>query len=121
MGGKNRAGSQPWIPIALATTSVADLLHATNLTRSAWAKYRSFSLYSLIAVVATFAAFPFVVPEAIIAIRKLRPFNRTDHWTNSLSWGSPTPAAAFSPTKILLPRLPHCRSCFSVGGGIFVR
>jgi hypothetical protein len=46
----------------------------TNLTRSAWAKYRSFSLYSLIAVVATFAAFPLVVPEAIIAVRKLRPF-----------------------------------------------
>ena len=57
MGGKNRAGSQPWIPITLAAKSVADLLQATNLTRSAWAKYRSFSLHSLIAVVATFAAF----------------------------------------------------------------
>ena len=74
IGGKNRAGSQPWIPIAPAAISVADLLQATNLTRSVWAKYRSFSLYSLIAVVATFAAFPLVVPEAIIAVRKLRPF-----------------------------------------------
>jgi hypothetical protein len=74
MGGKNRAGSQPWIPIALAAKSVANLLQATNRTRSAGAKYRSFSLYSLIAVVATFAAFPLVVPEAIIAVRKLRPF-----------------------------------------------
>ena len=50
------------------------IIKALVLTRSAWAKYRSFSLYSLIAVVATFAAFPLVVPEAIIAVRKLRPF-----------------------------------------------
>jgi hypothetical protein len=50
------------------------IVKALVLTRSAWAKYRSFSLYSLIAVVATFVAFPLVVPEAIIAARKLRPF-----------------------------------------------
>jgi len=66
--------ASPGSQLPLAAKSVADLLQATNLTRSAWAKYRSFSLYSLIAVVATFAAFPLVVPEAIIAVRKLRLF-----------------------------------------------
>ncbi len=72
MGGKRRAESRPWIPLALAAKAAADLLQAANLTRISWTNYRSLSLYSLIAVVATFATLPLVVPEAVTSFRKLK-------------------------------------------------
>ncbi len=72
MDGKNRADNRPWIPLALAAKAGVDLLQAASLTRKSWTYYRRFSLYSLIAVAATFATLPLVVPEAIIAFRKLR-------------------------------------------------
>lgn len=76
MSGKNRADHRPWIPLALAAKAGVDLLQAAHLARKSWTDYRSFSLYSLVAVAATFATLPLVLPEAIIAFGKLRRGHR---------------------------------------------
>ena len=71
MGGADRAEDQPWIPRALAAKAGADTLQAAALTRKSWVNYRAFSLYSLVTALATFVALPFVVPEAIVAWRRV--------------------------------------------------
>jgi hypothetical protein len=71
MGGQDRAQTQPWIPLALAAKAGVDTLQAAALTRKSWVNYQAFSLYSLITVLATFAAFPLVVPEGLAVWRKL--------------------------------------------------
>jgi hypothetical protein len=71
MGGRDRAQSRPWIPLALAAKAAADVMQAARLTCSSWVNYRAFSLYSLVAAAATFAMLPLVVPEAAAAFRRL--------------------------------------------------
>ena len=71
MGGSDRARTQPWIPLALAAKAGLDTLQAATLTRKSWVKFRAFSLYSLVTVLATFLTLPLVVPEALAAGRKV--------------------------------------------------
>jgi uncharacterized membrane protein len=71
MGGKDRARSSPWIPIALAAKVVADTAQATRLTRDQWTKHRAFCSYCLLAAGATFATVPLVLPEAREAFKRL--------------------------------------------------
>ena len=71
MGGSDRAQTQPWIPLALAAKAGLDTIQAATLTRKSWVRFRAFSLYSLVTVLATFLTLPVVVPEAIAAGRKL--------------------------------------------------
>ncbi len=69
MGGKNRAETQPWIPLALAVKSGADAIQAARLTYDQWAKHKAFCVWCLIAAAATFATVPLVIGEAVQALR----------------------------------------------------
>ena len=70
MGGKERARTQPWIPLALLAKAGMDTMQAAVLTRKSWVNYRAFSLYSLITVLSTFLTLPLVLPEAGAAWRR---------------------------------------------------
>lgn len=72
MGGTDRATKQPFIPIALAGKAALDVFNAARLTRDQWTKHRAFCIWCLIAAGATFATVPFVIPEAVEAVRNLR-------------------------------------------------
>lgn len=69
MGGTDRAQSDPWIPLALAGKALADAAEATKMTRDSWTRYGAFSIYSLIAAAAALLNLPFVLPEALAALR----------------------------------------------------
>lgn len=72
MGPKNRAESQPWIPLALLAKTTADAGQAAKLTVDQWTKHKAFCFWCLLAAAATFAALPLAVPEAIEAVNQLR-------------------------------------------------
>jgi hypothetical protein len=67
MNGTNRAETHPWIPLALAAKASLDALQAAALTCKSWSRFKCFSLYSLVAALATWAALPAVMPEARVA------------------------------------------------------
>lgn len=72
MGAKNRAATQPWIPLALFAKTGADAAQAARLTVDQWTKHRAFCFWCLLAAAATFAALPLAVPEALEALGNLR-------------------------------------------------
>ncbi len=72
MGGRTRARKQPWIPLAMAAKAGFDAVQAARLTWDQYAKHRAACLWCLIASAATFAAAACTVPEAQIAVRRLR-------------------------------------------------
>src|ERR671931_2345174 len=69
MGPKDRAKTQPWIPLALAAKAGADALQAAKLTYDQYAKHRAACFWCLIASAATFITAALVVPEARAAAR----------------------------------------------------
>lgn len=72
MGGKDRAQSHPWIPLALAAKVTVDAAQAGKLTIDQWTEHRAFCSWCLLAAGATFAALPLVLPEARAALRHSR-------------------------------------------------
>lgn len=72
MGGKDRATTQPWIPLALAAKVAFDTLQAGQLTIEQMTKHKAFCSWCLLASVATFATVPLVIPEARAALAHLR-------------------------------------------------
>ena len=72
MGGKNRAQTQPLIPLALAAKASVDALQAAKLSYDQWAKHKAFCIWCLIAAAATFATVPLVIGEAVEALHTLR-------------------------------------------------
>lgn len=72
MGSKDRAATQPWIPLALLLKTTADAAQAAKLTVDQWTKHRAFCFWCLLAAAATFAALPLAAPEAIAAMQQLR-------------------------------------------------
>lgn len=64
MGGRDRARTAPWIPLALAAKATVDALQAAKLTVNQWTEHRAFCSYCLVAAGATFATLPLVLPEA---------------------------------------------------------
>ena len=72
MGGKDRARTQPWIPLALLAKTIADAAQAARLTADQATKHKAFCFWCLLAAVASFAAVPLAVPEALAAWRRLR-------------------------------------------------
>jgi hypothetical protein len=72
MGGRDRAQTQPWIPVALAAKCGLDSAQAATLTAKSWLDFRAFSSYSLITALSTFLVFPLVFPEAKAAWKRLR-------------------------------------------------
>ena len=71
MGGRDRAQTHPWLPLALAAKATFDLAQAIRLTRDQWTKYRTFCFGCLMAVGSTVIAWPLVLPEAWSALRNL--------------------------------------------------
>lgn len=72
MGPKNRAQTQPWIPLALLAKTGADAAQAARLTVDQWTKHKAFCFWCLLAAGATFAALPLAVPEALAALDGVR-------------------------------------------------
>ncbi|HEX4667723.1 MAG TPA: vitamin K epoxide reductase family protein [Chthoniobacterales bacterium] len=72
MGPKNRAQTQPWIPLALLAKTTADAAQAAKLTVDQWTKHKAFCFWCLLAAAATFAALPLAVPEGVAAVNQLR-------------------------------------------------
>ncbi len=72
MGPPDRAEKEPWVPIALAAKAGADAILVGKLTVDQWTKHRAFCLWCLLSAGATFAALPLVIPEARLALRKLK-------------------------------------------------
>ena len=71
MGPKDRATTQPWIPLALAAKATADAAQAAKLTYDQFAKHKAACLWCLIAAAATFVTLPLVLGEAAVAARNL--------------------------------------------------
>ncbi len=72
MGGKDRAATRPWIPLALLAKTAADAAQAGKLTIDQWTKHKAFCLWCLLAATATFVSLPLAVPEAIAALQQLQ-------------------------------------------------
>ncbi len=72
MGPENRWRTHPLMPIAMGVKLLADAALAGKLTVDACRKYRSLSVWSLLAAAATFAALPLAIPEAKAAFRCLK-------------------------------------------------
>jgi hypothetical protein len=68
-GGKDRARTQSWLPLAMAVKIAFDIAQAGRLLRREVLHQRVLSLWSLIAVGATVATGPRAVPEVRAAAR----------------------------------------------------
>jgi uncharacterized membrane protein len=72
MGGKTRAKTKPWIPLALAAKTTADAAQAARLTYDQFAKHGAACLWCLIAAAATFVSAGLAIPEAHASLREMR-------------------------------------------------
>lgn len=72
MGPKNRAKTQPWVPLALAAKAGVDAAQAAKLTYDQFAKHKAACLWCLVAAAATFVTAALAVPEARAAAEQLR-------------------------------------------------
>ena len=71
MGGADRAGSRPWIPLALGAKVLFDAVVAGKLAWDQWSKHRAFCSWCLLSAAATFAMLPLAFPEARKAAREV--------------------------------------------------
>jgi hypothetical protein len=71
MGGRDRARTMPWAPIALAAKVAFDAFQAGRLSVDQATKYKAFCFWCLLSAASTFATVPLVVPETRAAIRRL--------------------------------------------------
>lgn len=78
MGGKDRARSHPWMPIALAVKAGVDAAEGARLSYDQYAKHRAACMWCLIAASATFVSAALVVPEARAAIAELQRRRHAD-------------------------------------------
>lgn len=72
MGPKNRAKTQPWIPLALAAKAGADAAQAAKLTYDQFAKHKAACMWCLLAAAANFVTAALAIPEARAATRNLQ-------------------------------------------------
>ena len=77
MGGKERARTDPWIPLALAAKAGADAAQAARLTYDQFARHRAGCMWCLIAAAATMTTALLAVPEAKSAYRAARSRHST--------------------------------------------
>jgi uncharacterized membrane protein len=70
-GPEGRSQTNSWLPIAMGLKLLADAAFAGKLTLDECRKIRAFSLWSLLAAGATFAALPLAAPEVKQALRSL--------------------------------------------------
>lgn len=72
IGGEDRAETQPWMPLALATKVALDAAAGAKLTADQWTKHGAFCSWCLTAAAASWATVPWVIPEARAALRRVR-------------------------------------------------
>ncbi len=70
-GGKHRAASHPWLPLAAAAKVVFDVASGGVLTAEQAVKHRAFCSWCLGAAAASAVSLPAVLPEAATAARRL--------------------------------------------------
>lgn len=72
MGSKNRFRDTPVVPVALAAKVLFDAIGGLYLTAEQATKHRKFCSWCLTASIASLAMVPQVLPEARLALRRLR-------------------------------------------------
>lgn len=72
MGSENRFRTHPWIAIGMGMKLVADAAMAGKLTVDEFRKFHAFSLWSVLAALATWTALPLAFPETRAALQQLR-------------------------------------------------
>lgn len=70
-GGKDRAETLPWLPVALAAKLVADVATTVQLGREEWAENKKLCAYCQAATVASVVSLPLALPEALRGLRRL--------------------------------------------------
>lgn len=76
-GGKNRAKSNPWLPLFAAAKVLLDVGNALRLTWNEGVKQKALCFYCLLATLCTLGMAPLVFPEAKQAISQL--LGRSQH------------------------------------------
>jgi hypothetical protein len=71
-GPADRARTHPWLPIATAAKVLLDAAAAIYANGEGFARHRSFCIWCLLAGAANLAAVPSALPEAGVALRRLR-------------------------------------------------
>ncbi|MDQ4132715.1 MAG: vitamin K epoxide reductase family protein [Actinomycetota bacterium] len=71
-GTAKRVEERPWLPLVLAAKVAADALGGLYLTAEQASKHRRFCSWCLAASIASVVMVPQVVPEASVALRRLR-------------------------------------------------
>lgn len=69
-GGRDRARTQPLLPIALAAKTAYDSYVAVKLAREEWAENRALCGYCQTATIASFASAALALPEAARALSR---------------------------------------------------
>jgi uncharacterized membrane protein len=71
MGDRDRARTQPWLPLALAAKTAADAGGGLYLLAEQVTKHRKVCSWCTVAAVAQLATLPIALPEARAAVRRL--------------------------------------------------
>ncbi|MGN6554517.1 MAG: vitamin K epoxide reductase family protein [Verrucomicrobiota bacterium] len=81
MGGKDRAKTRPWIPLALAAKAGFDALQGVRLTVDQTVKQKAYCIWCLVAAAASVALFPLSLAEARAAVdgSEVRSKKRRSH------------------------------------------
>jgi hypothetical protein len=72
-GGMDRAQRTPLLPIAMGLKSLGDTAVALELGREEWQENRALCAYCQVATLCSLASTALAVPEALSAVRSLRP------------------------------------------------
>lgn len=70
-GGKNRAETQPWIPVAMGAKVLTDVATNLKLAQEEWSENKAFCAYCQAASVLSMASVALAAPEVVRAVRNL--------------------------------------------------
>lgn len=70
-GGEDRAERTPWLPVALAAKTLADVATNLLLAREEWRDNRAFCAYCQTATLVSIASSVLALPEAVRGLRRL--------------------------------------------------
>lgn len=71
-GGRDRAETHPWLPVALAAKTIGDLAVTVKLGAEEWQENKKLCFYCQVATLASLASAALALPEAARAINNLR-------------------------------------------------
>lgn len=92
-GGKNRAETNPALPLALAAKTIGDAVVALKLGREEWKENRALCGYCQAATLVSLASVALALPEALRALKNLRV--APSHEGRQVDdWGAPVTADA---------------------------